>query len=614
MKHNKVMFLVGIAMILCAANFSAQPPDTVWTKTFGGSDADIGKSVQQTSDGGYIITGHGRSFGAGAYDVYLVKTDALGNTVWTKTFDEGGYSAYAYSVQQTTDGGYIIAGYTYTTSSWTDDYYLIKTDVDGNEVWSKTHDVSYWRDDYAYSVQQTFDGGYIVAGTGYYDDLPGKAIGLLKTNEAGNQVWSRMIPNPLIVYNYVYGYSVQQTADSGYIIAGERNDVYLVKTDESGYEEWKRHIGGGCGYSVQQTTDGGYIIAGYMTPPGEDSLDVYVIKTDELGNEEWSGNFGGIGNDRGYSVQQTTEGGYIIAGHKYIPGTNSYDVYLIRLDSSGNEKWQKTIGGSNDDFGESVQQTTDGGYIVTGSTASYGSGDYDFYLIKIEPDNAVVYPGDCDNNGVVNGIDVLPIGRFWHFTGESRDSVSIVWEPQNATPWQSNLAATYADCNGDGIVDEQDVLAIGTNWHKTHTKTGRSFVINIDDSELAKYVDNYRAIYNSLKGKDESVNEMREILLTIIQKYGAPSKFFLSQNVPNPSHSECLIRFGLPRSARVSLKIYDVSGALVQTLVGEVLELGYYSRTWDGRDTNGRKVASGVYFYRLTTGDFVSVKKITILK
>ena len=195
------------------------------------------------------------------------------------------------------------------------------------------------------------------------------------------------------------GYSVQQTTDGGYIVAGGTGsygagigDVYLIKTNSSGDTLWTRTFGGinpDFSYSVQQTSDGGYIITGYTNSYGAGGNDVYLIKTDSSGDTLWTETFGGSFTDIGNSVQQTTDGGFIVAGDTYSYGAGSADIYLIKTDSSGDTMWTQTFGGTNADKGSSVQQTIDGGFIVTGSTTSYGAGGKDVYLIKLESEYGI---------------------------------------------------------------------------------------------------------------------------------------------------------------------------------------------------------------------------------
>jgi len=353
--------------------------------TFGGTSSDAGNSVQQTTDGGYIITGTTKSFGNGQYDVYLIKTDGNGDSLWTKTFG-GTDDDRGYSVQQTTDGGYIITGHTESFGNGSSDVYLIKTDGSGTAQWSQTFGGT--ADDYGYSVQQTTDGGYII--TGHTESFGNDDVYLIKTDGSGIEQWSQTFGGT----SGDYGYSVQQSTDGGYIITGTTKsfgngqyDVYLIKTDGSGTEQWNKTFGGTAddyGYSVQQTTDGGYIITGYTYSIVSANDDVYLIKTDGSGIEQWSQTFGGTSGDYGNSVQQTTDGGYIITGRTSSFGNGSSDVYLIKTDGSGTEQWTKTFGGTSGDYGNSVQQTTDGGYIITGYTNSFGNGSYNVYLIKTD--------------------------------------------------------------------------------------------------------------------------------------------------------------------------------------------------------------------------------------
>jgi hypothetical protein len=194
----------------------------------------MARAVQQTTDGGYIVAGGTSSIGAGNSDVYLIKTDANGNTLWTKTFGGTG-DEYAYAVQQTTDGGYIVAGDTNSFGAGNRDWYLIKTDANGNTLWTKTFGGT--AVDYATAVQQTMDGGYIVAGITNSFGAGNADAYLIKADTNGNTLWTKTFGGT----DYDTAYAVRQTADGGYIVAGGTvsfgagtGDMYLIKTDASG--------------------------------------------------------------------------------------------------------------------------------------------------------------------------------------------------------------------------------------------------------------------------------------------------------------------------------------------------------------------------------------------
>jgi uncharacterized protein YuzE len=359
---------------------------TSFAKTYGGAAWDGGYSVQQTSDGGYIVAGYTTSFGAGGRDIFLIKTDANGNVQWAKTYGGTGYDE-ASSVQQTSDGGYIVAGYTNSFGAGYDDIILIKTDANGNIQWAKTYGGTYY--DYASSVQQTSDGGYIVAGYTYGDFF------LIKTDASGNIQWAKTYGGT----NIDWASSVQQTSDGGYIVAGWTYSFgaswsyyfFLIKTDANGNIIWAKTYGGSgddVASSVQQTSDGGYIVAGGTESFGTGGA--FLVKTDANGNIIWAKTYGGIDDDGAFSVQQTSDGGYIVAGMttslEYLD-----DIILIKTDANGNIIWAKTYRGIGNDWAFSVQQTSDGGYIVAGRKGSLEEVG-DIFLIKTDADGNI---GSC---------------------------------------------------------------------------------------------------------------------------------------------------------------------------------------------------------------------------
>ncbi len=379
-----------LPVMLCILVLSLVAPLTAqvtFIRTYGGTDSDGGRSVAQTTDGGYIITGWTRSFGAGDADVYLVRTDARGDTLWTRTYG-GTDSDRGLSVTQTADSGYVIAGYAKSFGAGSSDVYLVKTDASGDTIWTRTYGGSY--DDYGYSVAQTADGGYIIAGETWSFGAGSHDFWLIKTDASGDTIWTRTYGGTL----WDKSFSVAQTVDDGYVIAGFTMsfaagmfDVYLVKTDAAGDTMWTRTYGGDSsdsGRSVVQTADGGYVITGCTNSFGVDGDNVWLIKTDAAGDTIWTRTYGDTWPAYGYSVAQTADGGYIISGWTGSFGTYYSDVYLIKTDAAGDTMWTRTWGGTAADKGYSVAQTTDGGYAVAGYTASFGAGASDVWLIKTD--------------------------------------------------------------------------------------------------------------------------------------------------------------------------------------------------------------------------------------
>lgn len=378
----------AISLLLLASVLSAQTPDLVWMNTFGGSANDIGFSVQQTSDGGYIIAGHTLSYGAGGTDAYLVRTDAAGNMMWEKTF--GGLGGdEALSVMETADGGYILAGRSTLSQpdQGSDNVYVIKTDGAGNMLWSKTYGGT--SIDQGRSVVETADDGFAVAGYTRSFGAGSADAYLIKTDAAGNTIWSQTYGG----LSTDVGEEVRQTADGGYVVVGATAsfgsgslDVYLIKTDASGVIVWSRTYGGAAwdyGYSVQELADG-YIIVGETESYGAGDKDVYLIRTDTAGDVVWEKTFGGTLKESGWSVRQTSaDGGFFVAGFTTSFGAGSYDVYVVKTASDGTLEWTDTYGGIYDDRGHAAWHTADGGYIVAGQTESEGAGALDVYLLKL---------------------------------------------------------------------------------------------------------------------------------------------------------------------------------------------------------------------------------------
>jgi len=307
---------------------------------------------------------------------------------WNRTFTAyRNYNDASYAVQQTADGGYILAGVV-QYSSKRSDALLVKTSSSGEQTWAKTFGGD--SHDQAYAAQQTTDGGYILAGRTFSFGNGLSDAWLVKTDSNGIKLWNKTFGHS----DQDWAYAVQQTTDGGYILAGVTypfgagtSDAWLVKTDSEGKELWNKTFGGASydeARAVQLTLDGGYVIAGYTQPYGAGNTDAWLVKTDSKGKELWNKTFGGAGNDAALAVQLTPDGGYILAGVTLSYGTGREDAWLVKTDSKGKELWNKTFGGASNDEAWAVQPTQDDGYLFTGRTGSYGAGTSDAWLVKTD--------------------------------------------------------------------------------------------------------------------------------------------------------------------------------------------------------------------------------------
>jgi hypothetical protein len=356
-----------------------------WVRIFGGPGGDSACSVQQTLDGGYVLTGCTDTPNEHPH-LLLAKIDAAGTVVWTQTFGDGAMG-WGRSVLQVHDGGYLVVGCKWLHSG---DVWLIKTDVDGNMVWEKTYSGSYG--DEACSAEQTRDGGYVV--TGFFSTSGGSTlVWLLKTDANGDLEWERTFG-----HGWCEGRSVQQTRDGGYIAAALPDEdsvgaVWLIKTDADGNATWTRTFGDVpvyyAGMSVLQTDDGGYVACGTSRDGEHGGNDALLVRTDLTGEVLWTKSFGGERVDWANSVVKTPDGGFIVVGNTSSYSTSGdHDVWLIKTDAGGDTLWTRTYGWSDNDMGYSVQLTSDGGYIIAGKTWKHGLRSQ-VLLIKTDAEGSV---------------------------------------------------------------------------------------------------------------------------------------------------------------------------------------------------------------------------------
>jgi hypothetical protein len=356
---SRLLLVMFLSVLLCfSLILSAKAETTMYDETYGGISRDRAFSLVIASDGGYVLAGASNSFGVDGMNGWLVKTDANGIVEWNMTYGGAGDDVIS-SVVIESDGGYALGG-------------------------KSNCDAGFWIDKQALDVFVLSDGD----------------AWLIKTDSSGNMEWNK-------TYGGTGGggvFSLVETTDGGYALAGCTHsanssfygDAWLVKTDSSGNREWNKTYGGPYldgFFSLIVASDGGYAIAGYTNPSSASDMNFWLVKTDEFGNMEWNMTYEGAGWDEAYSLVETSDGGYAIAGATGTFGPPGGDFWLMKTDGVGNVQWNQTYGGAGEDFANSLVETSDGGFAIAGYmyvTFSLGSnGDDDVWLLKTD-ENGVV--------------------------------------------------------------------------------------------------------------------------------------------------------------------------------------------------------------------------------
>ena len=413
-----------------------------WNKFFGGSQLDWGWDVKQTYDGGYIIVGETTSFGAGGYDAWLIKTNKDGCEVWNKTFG-GALKDGARSVLITNESCIIMAGYTDSYGHGNNhDFWLIKTDETGQEMWNRTYGGS--SSEAGFSVFQTTDGGFIITGYTYSFGARANDVWLIRTNPSGYEVWNKTFGGP----EGEYGMAVQQTTDQGFIIAGStssfgagRDDGWLIKTNADGNELWNITIGGENNDwfgSVTQTHDGGFIITGDTASFSTGGYDAWFIKIDNYGVSQWKTVLGeAFFHETGYSIQEMRNGDFIATGSITSLNTSLSDLWVRKLSASGREQWCLIFPGTQNDCGYSICPTKDDGCVAVGYTDSLGTNNRNVILIKLSSNNENLPPQTPILTGPSEGIAGTSY-TFFAFTRDlDNDSIYFWfdWGDGNKSGW-----------------------------------------------------------------------------------------------------------------------------------------------------------------------------------
>ncbi|MCR4416834.1 MAG: T9SS type A sorting domain-containing protein [Ignavibacteria bacterium] len=486
---KRIIYLIGLFSFLSDLVLSQ---NILWTKFYGGPWPyfDVGNCVISTSDGGYAIVGETDWRGAGWKDVWLIRTDGSGDTLWTRTYGFS-FSDRGRSILELPDRGFIIVGGCYYETSYPPprkpSVYIIRTDQNGDTLWTKVISSDFDSHiDEGYSVYQTPDNGFLITGLCTPHVPGGKRVYVLKIDSIGNRQWEKGFGIPGRVD--AQPHKMYPTSDGGFIITGSAEsypdivDLFIMKFNSSGDTLWSKLYGGSLldwGQDVCETNDGGFIVTGSVdfTFPGYG--DLWVLRTDYKGDTIWTKRFGiSVSSAEGISICRASDGGYCIAGRR-----QNY-VYVLRFNQDGDTLWTREIHEFHG-AGYSVSQAYDGDFLITG-------------------------------------------------TGSARDQSSDI------------------------------------------------FLLKITEQS---------------SGLKQELN---------------PSRFELYQNYPNPFNSVTVIKYEIPETnvpIKVSLKVYNILGEEVASLVNKIQTTGHYEVTF-----NSLQLTSGIYFYKLHTDNFVLTKKMVLIK
>jgi hypothetical protein len=479
-KQNMKNLLFASIVTLLSVTFSIAQPTVQWQKSVGGTGNDYAESIQQTNDGGYIVVGISYSNDGdvsgnqGASDCWVVKLNAFGIIEWEKSMGGSG-DDNARLIQQTNDGGYIFIGPSDSNDGDVSgnhgnlDYWAVKLTSTGVIEWQKSLGGTGY--EYAQYIQQTSDGGYIAAGSSFSNDgdVSGNHGGfdcwVVKLNDEGTIVWQKSLGG----LSNDEAESIQQTNDGGFILAGHSDsndgdvsgnhggpDYWVVKLSSIGTIEWQKSLGGSGSdqaKSVQQTNDGGYIVAGYTSSNDGDVsvnygyLDFWVVKLNSLGTIEWQKTLGGSDFDLAQSIQQTNDGEYIVAGYSYSNDVDvqssqgNQDFWVVKLSSIGTIEWEKSLGGSGLENASSIQQTNEGGFIVAGSSnsndgdVSGNQGNSDYWVVQLK---------SCQPS-----FSTQPANQIIDIYSNAQFIVSSS-DPTATYQWQTDLGVGFQNLNNIG--------------------------------------------------------------------------------------------------------------------------------------------------------------------
>jgi len=438
----------------------------------------------------------------------------------------------------------------------------------------------------------TSDGGFALNGnSSTWGDTIKADQWVIKINSDGDTLWTRTFG---AFGRTDYGRDIIETYDSGLVICGhgriattsEEYRIRLFKTDSVGNQLWEKDYVSANSFSTEQiieTSDSGFAIVGWT-----DDKDIFLFRADSLGDSVWTQMYGGASHDIGYGVCQTADGGFMIVGSTESYGSGSYDFYIIRTNSVGDTVWTQTLGTDGYESGRAITKTHDGHYLIAGSIVNTNT---DIYLIKIQ-DNTVIdwqkTVGQSDANDSPDGI-----------TPTADNGFLIAGNHYSVANGENDMYMLKIDANGDSLwsYTHKDDFTHDQGQIAHQTEDGNIYLFGTKAvSSSGAYRDYWALKFDAPLDSRIEVSETR------------PQSFKLAQNRPNPFNPSTEIEFALPKTADWNLTIYNIIGQKVESFAGNN-SAGIVNISWDASE-----FATGIYFYRLSAGEFTNTKKMVLLK
>jgi hypothetical protein len=633
MKTKSTFCVITILIFRFIHSFS-QAPVKQWDADFGGNQNEQFSSLQPTKDGGYIFGGYSESgisgdktqTSRGSSDYWIVKTNENGIKQWDARF--GGASVDQLTcLQQTSDGGYILGGISFSSASGDkseasrgkSDYWIVKINTNGIKQWDATFGGT--EEDELHSIQETSDGGYILGGSSIsnisgdksQNSKGGKDFWIVKTDANGTKQWDATLGANL----FEELFSIVQTSDGGYISGGYslsdingdktqhnrgRYDFWIVKMNAGGVKQWDKTFGGTDDdwlAQLQQTTDGGYILGGWSwsgiggdkSQPTKGVNDYWLIKINTHGAKQWDADFGGNSNDYLTATQQTTDGGYILGGYSSssVSGDKTQntqggtDYWAVRVDSKGMKKWDTDFGGSDFDFCYGTQQTTNGGFIIGGYSSSGISGDKtqatkglnDYWIVKTTAETV-----QCNTPSNLSAVHITGNEAIlkWN-TVDGAIAYQFGYRKAGTFSWMTVYTTNYYKKLG-GLLPNTEY-----QW-RVRAICSRQPLSLSPWSAVQSF--NTTSLQNAITEDAITVNKKSSTLV-----------------YPNPVLQSAVISFSLSNTSSVDITITDIDGRRVQ-----VVATGNFSAGNHIIQFSRGQLVRGVYLLRIKTNESVTTKKI----